>query len=321
MEYAGLGDDKIRLVYGTGNQGITSGTREEAFRILDDAWENGFRMFDTAFSYGKAEERFGSWMESHGLREQLIIIDKGCNPGQHGSDDVFCGETIREQLKKSLDRLKTSNVDFYILHRDDPTKPVDEVLEALNESREKGLIGRFGASNWTFARIQEANAYAKEHRLEGFTVVSPNYCMADYVRDPWGGSVSLSGPGSADYRRWLEETQIPVFTYSSLGRGYLSGKFRTDGDRPIEQCLWEGPIQEYDCPENRKRLSRAEQLAQKKGAGVSQICLKWLLVQKMNLFPIVSPSSKAHMREVVGALQVDLTEEEARWLTDGLPAL
>ncbi|MBQ9032474.1 MAG: aldo/keto reductase [Parasporobacterium sp.] len=321
MEYAaltGINNVKFsRLIYGTGNRYLMEDGEQEAFRTLDDAWEAGFRVFDTAHSYGNAEKNFGNWMESRGLRQQLVIIDKGCNPGQQGSTDIFCGETIRCQLEESLARLKTEQVDYYILHRDDPSKPVDEIMETLNDCKAQGKMDRFGASNWSFARIREANDYAAGHGLEGFSAVSPNYCLADYVHDPWGGSVSLSGAEAAGYRAWLEETELPVFNYSSLGRGYLSGKFRTDADKPIEECLWSAPIQEYDSPKNRERLSRAEQLADQKGASVSQICLKWLLMQKMNLFPIVSPTSKEHIREIADVFRVELSDEEARWLQPG----
>lgn len=318
MQYVRLdriGKEVSRLVYGTGNMAISAGGRQEAFAPLDAAWEAGFRIFDTAYSYGNAEENFGNWMEERGVRDQLVILDKGCNPGQQGSEDVFSAETIRTQLAQSLRRLKTSHTEIYILHRDDPSKPVDEIIETLNDCRAKGLIGCFGASNWTFARIQAANAYAQAHAMEGFTCFSPNYCLADYVNDPWGGSVTLSGPKAADYRSWLEQTQLPVFNYSSLGRGYLSGKFRTDGDQPIEECLWSAPIQEYDSPENRRKLSRAEQLADRYGVSVSQVCLKWLLAQKINLFPIVSPSSKAHIFEAAEVFDVHLPEQEVKELS------
>lgn len=306
--------NSLKLVYGTGNRCLMGENSEEAFKVLDHAIKSGFRMFDTAHSYGNAEKNLGMWMNSRKVRDELVIIDKGCNPGQKGSDDIFSAGTIRNQLNQSLERLKTNYIDFYILHRDDPSKPVDEIIEELNACKAKGFIGRFGASNWSFERIQEANSFASSHDMEGFTAVSPNYCLADYIHDPWGGSVSLSGAEAAEYRKWLEETQIPVFNYSSLGRGYLSGKFRTDGDKPIEECLWFAPIQEYDCEMNREKLRRAEKLAKEKSASVSQICLKWLFMQKMNLFPIVSPTSEDHMLEAVTAQMLEMSEDEASWL-------
>ena len=71
---------------------------------------------------------------------------------------------------------------------------------------------------------------------------------------------------------------------------------------------------EYDGPKNRERLRRAEKLAAEKNATVSQICLAWLLRQPMSLFPIVAPSGREHILDNVGALDLELTEEEALWL-------
>ena len=302
------------LTYGTPGTATRRESREEAFRSYDLAWEAGFRTFDTAHSYGSGEETLGAWLASRKHRNEAVILDKGCNPGQGGSTDVFSPETIREQAEESLRRLQTDHVEFYILHRDDPALPVDGIVEELNRLKKEGKICRFGGSNWTLERVQLANAYAAERGLEGFTAVSPAWSLADYIRDPWGGSVALSGDARAPYREWLSSTGLPVFCYSSLGRGYLSGKFRTDGNQPISECLSRGTILEYDAPVNRERLRRAEEMAGEKHCTVSCICLAWLLHQPLNLFPIVAPSSHGHILENVAALDLSLTEEEITWL-------
>lgn len=318
MLYATLsGIDKplSRLTYGTPVTATREATRDEAFKSYDLAWEAGFRTFDTAHSYGCGEETLGLWLASRGHRQETVILDKGCNPGQNGSDDVFSAQTVREQLEMSLRRLRTDHVELYILHRDDPARPVDEIVEALNRLKREGKVLRFGGSNWTLPRLQAANAYAAANGLEGFTAVSPAYSLAEYLRDPWGGSVSISGDAQRPFRDWLGTQGIPVFCYSSLGRGYLSGKFRTDGDQPIEACIGEGTILEYDGPSNRARLARAEKLAAEKGCAVSTVCLAWLLRQPLELFPIVAPSSREHIAEAVAALALALTDVECAWLT------
>ena len=80
-----------------------------------------------------------------------------------------------------------------MLHRDDPQRDVGEIMETLNGFVRAGQTLRIGASNWTMARVREANAYAREHGLEPFTVLSPNYSLARQIGDPWGGCTSLSG--------------------------------------------------------------------------------------------------------------------------------
>ncbi|MBO7359464.1 MAG: aldo/keto reductase, partial [Clostridia bacterium] len=298
------------LTYGTPRTATRSQTRKEAFESYDLAWEAGFRTFDTAHSYGEGEETLGLWLRDRGHRNEAVILDKGCNPGQNGSSDVMSAALIRDQIEQSLIRLKTDRVELYVLHRDDPSVSADGIIEELNKLKREGKLIRFGASNWTLERITAANKYAAAHGLDGFSAVSPAYSLAEYIHDPWGGSVALSGEKQAEYRKWLEQERIPVFCYSALGRGYLSGKFRTDGDTPIEDCIGKGSIMEYDAPVNRARLARAEKLAAEKGAGVSQVCLAWLLKQPFDIFPIVAPSSAEHIAENAAALELELTDGE-----------
>lgn len=309
----GISAPLSRLVYGT-NAKMSAEDSALASDCLDMAWEAGFRTFDTAHSYGNSERNIGLWLTKKRVRSEMVILDKGCNPGQAGSNDVFSRKTIQEQLKMSLDRLQTDYVDMYMLHRDDEKKPVDEIVETLNELKEEGKVLRFGGSNWKMYRVKQANDYAKKHGLCGFSILSPAYSLADYVNDPWGGSVSISGEENKGYREWLVENQMPVFNYSALARGFLSGKFRSEEKEHIQQYLFEGTIKEYLSAANLMRLERAEKLAGKKGAFVSQICLAWLLAQKLNLFPLVSPSTKEHIMEVTSSLDVHLSEDECKWL-------
>lgn len=313
----GIDKDLSYLTYGTPLRAMRPETRCDAFRSYDTAWEAGFRTFDTAHSYGCGEETLGEWLASRGARDEAVILDKGCNPGQKGSPDVFSAATIREQAEESLRRLRTDRVELYILHRDDPTQEVGGIVEELNRLKREGKILRFGGSNWTMDRVLAANAYAAEHGLEGFTAVSPAWSLAEYIHDPWGGSVALSGDAQEPYREWLRQAQVPVFCYSSLGRGYLSGKFRTDGEKPIGECISKAPIMEYDAPVNRARLARAEKLAKEKGCSVSRVCLAWLLGQGLDLFPIVAPTSREHIFDNAGAHDLKLTREECEWLLRG----
>ena len=320
MKYRKIeGIDKPLSVFTFGTTGPAfSGNKKEAFRIYDEAWEEGFRTFDTAHTYGAGEETLGEWLYQTGRRNEAVILDKGCNPGQEGCDDIFSAQTIREQIEESLLKLRTDHVELYILHRDDKNIPVDTIVEELNRLKDEGKVLRFGGSNWTFERVLAANRYAEEHGLTGFTAVSPAFSLADFIHDPWGGSVSIAGEQQAPFRAWLSETKTPVFCYSSLGRGYLSGKFRTDSGRPIEECIAKAPIMEYDAPINRERLHRAELLAEEKGTAVTTICLAWLLHQPMEMFPLIAPSTREHMRENIRALDLSLSEQECRWLLTGV---
>lgn len=307
------------LVYGAPYAAVV-GHMEDAMHIYDMAWEAGFRTFDTAHSYGQCEAVLGAWLESRNHRHEAVILDKGCNPGQKGGSEpgeTIDAKTIRTQLEQSLERLRTDHVELYILHRDDPGKPVDETIEVLNELKKEGKILKFGGSNWTYQRVLEAQSYADQHGLEGFSAVSPAFSMARYIEDPWGGSVALSGADQADYRNWLASNKLPVFAYSSLARGYLSGRFQPDGDQPIEACLYSAPIIEYDSPDNRDRLRRAKILGDELGYTIPQIALAWLMHQPQNVFPLVTPSTLPHMLDNTHALDIRLTPAQCRWLEYG----
>ncbi len=318
MEYvkmAGIPAELSRLVYGAASP-VGSEDREKAIDCLETAYDYGFRVFDTANGYGRCEENIGHWLARTGKRDQVVIFDKGLNPGQRGSTDVYSAETVRRQIALSLQRMQTDHVDFYVLHRDDPSKPVDEIVEVLNEEKARGRILRFGGSNWTLPRLKAANAYAEKHGLEGFTAVSPAYSLAVLEHDPWGGSVTASGDENAPYRAWILENGIPVFPYSSLARSFLSGKY-TAADPDLYEHLTFAPKNEYYSEANVGRLRRAEQMAAEKGVPLSAIALAWLLRDPMEIFPITSPSGAKHIEEALQCFSVGLTDEECAWLLNG----
>ena len=306
----GISKNASRLVYGTASAAVMGSDFEKAADVLDLAWECGFTVIDSAYAYGNAEENLGRWMTKRGNRDQIIIIDKGCNPGMVGSEDRMSAELIREQNRKSLERLQTDHIDFYVLHRDEPLYPVEKVIDVLNEMKANGNIRRFGVSNWTLDRIEAGNSYAAENHMEGFTALSPAYSLADLIGDPWGRSITISGEKNLKRKEYYLNSGFPIFTYSSLARGFLSGKFRTDGNSSIEACLSAGTIEEYDYPVNRRRLAAAERIAAKKGCTVSQIALCWLLAESRWIFPIVGPSSEKHMKDNIAALDLELSETE-----------
>ena len=220
-------------------------------------------------------------------------------------------QELVNKAKRDDDHLRANLIDRLL---DQPDMPVEPVVEVLNELKEAGKIKRFGGSNWTVERVKELNEYAAKHQMEGFTAVSPCFNMMDHAEDPWGGSVCINGEQGEEARKYYRENQIPVFAYSSLARGFLSGRYRTDGRKRMEECIMQAAIQEYNSPENIEKLRKAEILAQKKSCGVSEIALAWLLHQKEEVFPIVSPSTREHMKENAKAFSVKLTEDELKWM-------
>jgi aryl-alcohol dehydrogenase-like predicted oxidoreductase len=310
---AGVNKPVSRLVLGT--MIISIQDRERSFDLLDAALEMGCTTLDTAHVYagGNSERGIGQWMQERGNREQVVIISKGCH---HNADRRRVTPfDLAADLHDSLARLQTDYIDLYLLHRDDPALPVGPIVEAFNEHLAAGRIRAFGGSNWTHQRIAEANEYAAKHGLTPFTVSQPNYGLAEQVQDPWGpGCVTLSGPANREARAWYEANQMPVFAYSSLGRGFFSGRI-TRANFPETRTLLDGACLTAYCHEvNMQRLDRAWQLAGEKGVTVPQLALAYVLTSPMYVFPLVGAANRTELAENLAALDITLTPQERAWL-------
>ncbi|RUP44943.1 oxidoreductase domain protein [Jimgerdemannia flammicorona] len=183
--------------------------------LFDAFFSQGGTAFDTAyfFSLGLPERYLGDWMRNRGNRDRCVVIAKGahtpdCDP-----------ESMTRQLLETLARLQTDHVDAYLLHRDNPVYPVSAFVEVLNQHVTAGRIrGPIGVSNWSIARYEEANAWARDHGLRGFDALSNYYGLARMVTPLWPGTVGSTDRESTE---WLERTQTPMLAWSSQARGFF----------------------------------------------------------------------------------------------------
>ena len=303
-----------RIVFGTAADPIAAGQNADA--LLDGALERGINFFDCARSYGRAEEVLGDWIRRRGIREKVIVLTK-CGDIRDGVVKVN-RQVIREQLETSLKTLQTDYIDVFLLHRDDPDTPLSEIMEALHEAKSQGKVRLYGVSNWTVDRIREAALCAMQNRIEDFSVSSPNYGLALQMDDLWGGGcVSVSGPEHRADRAWYTGTQMPVVAYSSLGRGFFSGKFRADDPEGAKRVLDIYAQKGYLYPENLQRLKRAEEMAEKKGISVPETAMRYVFASPMNLFAVVSTTKAERLDSAIRAAANPLTAEEAKWLEEG----
>ena len=308
----GLGKPVSPLFFGTAMAPVMT-DEAGAAALLDSVRETGVNAFDCARSYGKAEEALGKWMKARGCRDEVVLLTKGGDIREgvvHVNRDV-----IREQMARSLEALQTDCIDIYLLHRDDPKTPVEEYIDTLNEALKAGMIRLAGVSNWTRQRIEQANRYAESRGLAGFAVSSPNYGLARQMRDLWGGGcVSISGPENAQDREWYRKNRMPVIAYSSLGRGFFSGRFRAGDYDGARRVLDEYAQKGYLYPENMERLRRAEQMAEEKGLTVPEIAMRYVFGSRMNVFAVVSTGSAERLQMNLRAAKNGLEEDERTWL-------
>ena len=321
----GLDKDISKLVFGTATPKLfaavapDAGEKEEqeAFSLLDAMFELGINTFDCAAHYG--EVILGRWMEKRGIREKCVVITKGAHPNDYRQR--VTDFDILSDANDSLKKLKTDCIDIYMLHRDNQSTPVEEIIGALNRLYNEGKIKTFGASNWTHKRIEEANEYAKKHGLKPFTVSSPNFSLAEQVNDPWlcdahfgDGCVTISGPENKEARDWYKENNMPVFAYSSLARGLFSGLFKSVNPDDAKKIM-DGPgIVGYFSENNIERLRRCEVMAEKKGLSVAQVALGWIYSQSFPVFALSSPQNKNQAEESIKAINLKFTDDEVKWL-------
>jgi len=269
--------------------------------MFDDFIEQGGNCFDSAYIYGggMCEKILGQWIKNRGLREQVVILDKGahtphCNP-----------QALSSQLLQSLDRLQTDYVDIYMMHRDNTDIPVGEFITVLNEHKNAGRMRIFGASNWSIERLEEANEWAAAHGMSGFSAMSNNFSLARMVDPVWAGCIAASDPQS---RAWLKKTQMPIMPWSSQARGFFTGRAHPDdhSDAELVRCWY--------SEDNFKRLERVQQMAKERGVLPINIALAYVLNQPFPTFPLIGPRQLSETRTSLPALTVELTPEEVRWL-------
>ncbi len=293
----GIDKPVSRLALGVDNQTAMP----HAAVMFDDFFERGGTCFDTAYIYGDGacERLLGQWIANRGVRERVVILDKGAHT-------PYCTpEDMTRQLLESLDRLQTGYVDLYMLHRDNPEVPVGLFMKALDAHRRAGRLRAYGASNWTLARVQEAQDYAHAHGLAPFAAVSNNFSLARMVEPPWAGCLSV---GDASSRAWLERSRLPLMPWSSQARGFFTGRARPDdrSDAELARCWY--------SDDNFRRLERVEELARRRGVLPINIALAYVLCQPFPTFPLIGPRSLAETRTSLAALDVALTPDELRWL-------
>ena len=309
---AGLEKPVSRMIFGTAIGPMLEG--KNADEILDAALLQGINTFDTVRGYGLAERSLGGWISCRNNREKIVVISKCGNCDEDGSVCVN-RQVIKKELAESLQELQTDYIDIYLLHRDDPKTPVSEMIDTLNELQNTGKIKVFGVSNWTHERIEEANRYAKEHDLQGFSVSNPHFGLAEQITDPWGGDcVTITGKQNENARNWYRNNQMPIIAYSSLARGLMAGKIKSSQEAQAAEILDPFCVKGYVCHDNFLRLARCEELAEKKGYTVSQIALAWMFQQKLNMYVLVSTTKAKRLADNLRTFTVELTEEEIRYL-------
>jgi aryl-alcohol dehydrogenase-like predicted oxidoreductase len=280
---------------------------EESYAIIDRSIDAGINFLDTANVYadGKSEEVTGEALKRNGHRHHIVLATK-----VHGNmhrDDLLdpnqAGNSRRqiiEQCEASLRRLQTDYIDLYQIHRPQPECPIDETLRALDDLVRGGKVRYIGTSTYAAWQVIESLWVSKEYGLNRFVTEQPPYNLLD---------------------RRIERELLPalrtygfgVIPWSPLAGGFLSGKYKREGQQPegrfsdgthFRASTLLGSRAAFDI------VDALEKHATERGCTISQLAVAWCMQQPGVTSPIIGPRTMEQLDDNLKSLEVRITADD-----------
>lgn len=294
--------------------GVAFGTtlsREQSFQMMDKFLLQGGNTIDTARVYcewlegGKyaSEQTIGEWVKARNNRKDIIIITKGGHPRfSNFSVSRLLREDIFEDIDISLKTLQMDYVDLYLLHRDDITRPVSDIIDTMNILVDQGKARAIGVSNWSIKRILEANEYAKENGKVQFCVSELQWSLAECFPKTFGDE-TLICMTQKEYERYIE-IGIPVIAYSSQANGI----FTKAGEDDLEQVP--DKLKKFVTPENIRRYNNLQRLCKKTGYSKTAVSLNYITDNELSAAAIIGCSKMEQLQEALLTTGITLSQQE-----------
>ena len=297
----GLGCMGMSAFYGTTDEG-------EAVATIHRALELGCNFLDTAEMYGPYtnEQLIGKALA--GRRDEVVLATKMgirlAPTDDNPTNRVIDGspENVRRSIEGSLQRLGTDHVDLYYLHRVDPSTPIEETVGAMGDLVREGKVGHLGLSEAAPDTIRRA------HAVHPIAALQTEYSL-------WSRDVEdVILPT-------CRELGVGFVPYSPLGRGFLSGRFKSPEELAENDFRRFGPRFTGDALDHNLQLvAKVEELAAEKGCISGQLALAWVLAQGDDVVPIPGTKRRTYLEENLVAVDVELTADELARIDAEVPA-
>jgi aryl-alcohol dehydrogenase-like predicted oxidoreductase len=284
-------------------------SREQAFRLMDVAWELGIRLFDTAPSYGggRSEQWIGEWTAARDRRPTVatkVFHSATGDPEDRG----LAPDRIRRELAASLERLGLERAELYLIHEPDPDTPLESTLEALDALVRAGKVGAVGASNVDAAYLERALAISDAEGLVRFQWVQNSYSLLDR--------------GAArDVLPLCEREGLGFTPFGPLAGGWLTGKYRRGepAEAGSRMATRPEPYEHFLDDRTFDALDAFAAAARERGVDTAALALAWLLADDRVTSVILGPRRPEHLEPARAALELELTPRERDELTELFP--
>lgn len=309
MENRKLGKDgPLVSAIGLGCMGMSefygSADESESIETIHKAFDSGVTFFDTADMYGpyKNEKLVGKALK--GIRDEVILATKfGIVRGGDPKSRSVNGrpEYVKSACEASLTRLGVDHIDLYYQHRVDKNTPIEDTIGAMADLVNEGKVRFLGMSEASPETIRRAN---KVHQI---TALQTEYSL--WTRDP-----------ESDILSTVRDLGIGFVAYSPLGRGFLTGRFKSPDDFEDNDFRKYSPrFQGENFNKNLQLVEKVKELAEQKGVKPAQLALAWVLSRGTDIVPIPGTTKLKHSEENIAAVDIKLTEEELQQIDTIFP--